>query len=81
MDAFPCLSPEVYECAVHVGQQRLALSVSQSGQASSIFISTERQIGCHKPGLIAAPCERVFRPREAWKQNPADANRVCGTPN
>ncbi len=60
MDTFPCLSAtrwtEVYECAVHVGQQHRALSTSQSGQASSILVSSEWQIGCHKPGLIAACC-------------------------
>ena len=54
MDTFPCLSPtrwtEVYECAVHVGQRHLALSSSQSGQASSILVCSEWQIGCHKPG-------------------------------
>lgn len=52
MDTFPCLSAtrwtEIYECAVHVGQRYLALSASQSGQASSILVSAEWQIGCHK---------------------------------
>lgn len=27
----------------------------------------------------AVPSGRVFIPREAWKQNPADTNNVCGT--
>ncbi len=70
MEMFSCLQTEVYTCAVHVGQWHLAQSTSQSGQASSILLSSERQIGCHKPGLIALCCslQRAFRPGEAWKQ-------------
>lgn len=48
-----CLA-EVYGCVVCVG--RVALSAAQSGQASSIFLGAEWQIGCHKEGLIAACC-------------------------
>lgn len=48
-----CLA-EVYGCVVCVG--RIALSAAQSGQASSIFLRAEWQIGCHKEGLIAACC-------------------------
>lgn len=47
---------EVYECAVHVGRRHLGLSTRQSGQASSILVSSEWQIGCHKAGLIAVCC-------------------------
>lgn len=76
MDTFPCLSAtrwtEIYECAVHVGQRYLALSASQSGQASSIFFSGEWQIGCHKPGLIAVCCSlrRSFQARGGMETKP-----------
>lgn len=48
-----CLA-EVYGCVVCVGH--VALSAAQLGQASSIFLPAEWQIGCHKGGLIAACC-------------------------
>lgn len=62
VDTFPCSPsprwPEVYECAVHVGQRHRAQISSPSGQPSSILVFCEWLIGCHKLGLIAVCCSQ-----------------------
>lgn len=54
--------------------------VSQSRRHQSWSPVNGRLAAINRAWLqCTVPCKGVFRPREAWKQNPADTNNVCGT--